>query len=236
MKKILIPSLAFMLHVSASQATWQPYIGIGVGLSKSQNTFTGSLSNNIGSGSVNVNMDTTGTFEMLTLGIRNDQKNFFLAGELFTSLHQFTNKRKTNSIYRQFNPNTLVRFGILDFEVTQKYSDGISCMIGKDLTTSLDVFFKVDLFWSKFTIKYVNSGDPTKYGQGSKWLLGYAPGVGMQLNITKHISTRFDYSYRIYNQFRTKNISQETFPSAAVITGQISPRIHQFTLSLIYKF
>ncbi|MBM3633190.1 MAG: porin family protein [Alphaproteobacteria bacterium] len=218
-----------------SQASWNPYVGIGFGLSKSQNTFKAYLKNNIGENSLILNMDTTGWNESLILGTRNQQPNFFFSSELFTTLHQYHIKRKGNSFY---DPNIGVNlpFGIADFEVSQKYSNGMSFLFGKDLTKTIDVFLKFDFFVSQFRIKYVNSKSPGTSGQENKWLFGYAPGVGMQFKLTDSLATRVDYTYRIYNNFQSKNISQETDVPNTVFTGKILPRIHQFTVSLIYKF
>lgn len=236
LKQYSVINILFFVLISTTQATWQPYVGINVGLSKSQNTFTGYLINNLGSGNTKINMDTTGTSESMLVGVRNQHINFFWALEIFTSIHQFTNKRKGNDIFTVVNPNVMARIGTYDFEVNQKYTEGVSCFLGKGLASNLDAFLKLDLLWSKFMIKYVNSLRPSSQGQSSKWLYGLAPGVGLQFHITKFISTRFDYSYRIYNEFKSKNIANDpAFPNTYV-TGKIAPRIHQFTLALVYRF
>lgn len=236
MKTALKVLFVFFAVIPSSQATWHPYVGIGVGLSKSQNAFKANFSNVIGSDSKTLNMDGTGPNESLFVGIRNQQKNFFTGAEIFTTFHQLNVKRKENVFYLTVVGFPFFPIGTLDFEVNQKYSNGGSFHIGKDITNFLDVFFKFDMFWSKFTIKYVNSNSPTTHGQENKWLFGYAPGVGVQLKLTENIATRLDYSYRIYNEFRSKNISQEMGVANTVITGRILPRVHQFALSLIYKF
>lgn len=236
MKSAFKVYFAFLVFTVSTQATWHPYVGLGIGLSKSQNTFKANFSNVIGSDSKTLNMDGTGPSESLILGIRNQQKNFFLAGEIFTTYHQINVKRKENAFYLTVIGFPYLLLGKLDFEVQQKYTNGAGIQIGKDITNSLDVFFKFDVFWSKFTIKYVNSDTPSFHGQENKWLFGYAPGVGIQFKLAQNLAARFDYSYRIYNEFRSKNISQETAVANTVITGKILPRVHQFSLSLIYKF
>jgi opacity protein-like surface antigen len=176
----------------------------------------------------------------LIVGVRQQQASFFIAGEIFTSVHQFSIKRKGNNFFVK-DPDGILppgSFGALDFEVDVKYTNGVSVLLGKDLTSTVDVFLKLDFFLSKFIIKYANSAAPSNHGEEKKWLFGYAPGVGVQVKLTDNIATRFDYSYRIYNEFNSKNLSRETGLTApsTVITGKILPRIHQFTLALIYKF
>ena len=230
--RLLIALFAFMPY---AQASWNVYGGIGLGLSKSQNTFKAYLKNGLGESSLILNMDTTGWNESLILGARNQQPNFFYSGELFTSLHQYHIKRKGNSFY---DPGLGVNLpiGVADFEVSQKYSNGVSFLFGKDLTKTVDVFLKFDFFVSQFRIKYVNSNSPGIHGQERKWIFGYAPGVGLQFKLTDSMATRVDYTYRIYNNFQSKNISQETVVRNTIFTGKILPRIHQFTISLIYNF
>lgn len=235
MKLFLRICLAFVLTSAYCFATWHPYVGIGIGVAKSQNTFTAKYSNFLTSDSHILNMDTTGTNESIIVGLCNQQKNFFIASELFSTVHQFNLKRK-GTVFYLIGPGIYEPAATLDFEVQQKYSNGISFQVGKDLSTMIDVFLKADIFLSKFVIKYVNAETPGIQGQENKWLFGYAPGVGMQVKITPQILTRLDYSYRIYNDFRSKNISRETEFRNTVITGKILPRIHQFTLSLIYRF
>lgn len=235
MKVILKLLFTFFALATCAEASWNPYLGIGFGLSKSQNTFKASLKNNMGSNNLILNMDTTGWQESFILGVRNQQPNFFFSGELFTSLHQYHIKRKGNQFY---DPalGVPMPFGIADFEVSQKYSNGLSFLFGKDLTKAIDVFLKFDFFVSQFRIKYVNSSTPGISGQENKWIFGYAPGVGVQIKLTDSLATRVDYTYRIYNNFQSKNISRETVDPTTVITGKILPRIHQFSVSLIYKF
>jgi len=177
MKIILKLLFAFLTLTTYSYATWYPYIGLGVGLSKSQNSFKTNYSDVITSDSLTINMDTTGTSESLILGLRQQQASFFIAGELFTSIHQFNIKRKGNVIYLK-NPLLPYRpYTMLDFEVDQKYTNGVSMLLGKDLTSRIDVFLKFDFFLSKFTIKYSNSKNPGMQNQENKWIYGYAPGV-----------------------------------------------------------
>jgi opacity protein-like surface antigen len=237
LKQTLAINLLLFALMPTTYATWQPYVGINIGLSKSQNTFTGYLTNIVGSGNTKLNMDTTGTSESLLLGIRNQQTDFFYAFEFFTSIHQFATKRKGNNIFRVIDANNMARIGTYDFEVNQKYTEGLSCYFGKDLTPNLDAFLKLDLLLSQFTIKTANTARTSSHGQESKWLFGFAPGVGLQYHFTKSISARFDYSYRIYNEFKSKNIANDLVrPTTTNVTGKISPRIHQFTLALLYKF
>lgn len=236
MKTVLKLSLAFLALTTQTHATWHPYIGLGFGLAKSQNAMKADYSSVATTDNQTLNMDTTGTSESLILGIRQQQKSFFISGEVFTTIHQFNTKRKGTAFYNKVIGAPAGPFIWLDFEVAQKHSNGVSFIFGKDLTRIMDVFVKFDLFLSKFVIKYANSETPSNQSQHNKWLLGYAPGVGIQIKLTENISTRFDYSYRIYNEFRSKNLSRETDVANTNITGKILPRIHQFALSVIYKF
>ncbi len=99
MKIILKLLLAFFAFTPYAQASWNPYAGIGFGLSKSQNTFKAYFKEGLYESSLILNMDTTGWNESLILGVRNQQLNFFFAGELFTSLHQYHIKRKGNLFF-----------------------------------------------------------------------------------------------------------------------------------------
>jgi opacity protein-like surface antigen len=233
MKTTLKLSVAFLALTSQTHATWQPYIGLGFGLAKSQNSMKADYSSVMTTDSQTLNMDTTGTSGSLILGIRQQQKSFFIGGEVFTTIHQFNTKRKGTAFYNK-NPYMVAIF--LDFEVAQKHSNGVSFLFGKDITSNMDVFVKFDFFVSKFAIKYANSEMPSNQSQHNKWLFGYAPGVGILIKLTENISTRFDYTYRIYNEFRSKNLSRETDIAQTNIRGSILPRNHQFALALIYKF
>jgi opacity protein-like surface antigen len=233
MKKIIkFPLwLLFIITLPYCQAAWHPYLGIGAGLSKSQNALSVDFRDPNASQTPAVNMDTTGLNGTILAGVHNQQQHFFFGTEIFASLHNFKNKRKSEI-------TTLVILGPyanLEFEASMKSTNGISFMIGKDLTSFADVFLKLDLLGSQFRIKYANIRTSGK-GEKSKWLLGYAPGVGIQFHLTKSILTRFDYSYRIYNEFHTQNIAHEPIAQSTTISGRIAPRIHQFALSLIYRF
>lgn len=220
--------LLFIATLPYCQAAWHPYLGVGAGLSKSQNALSVDFKDTITSQTIAVNMDTSGLNGTVLAGVHNQQQYFFFETEIFASLHNFKNKRKGEITFLGSHAN-------LEFETSMRFTNGISFIVGKDLTSFADVFLKLDFLRSQFRVKYANTRTTGK-GEQSKWLLGYAPGVGVQFHLTKNISTRFDYSYRIYNEFRTQNIAHEPTVQSTTISGRIAPRVHQFALSLIYRF
>jgi opacity protein-like surface antigen len=234
MKKIIKFSLwlLFIATLPYCQAAWHPYLGVGAGLSKSQNALSVDFRDSLTSQTIAVNMDTTGLSGTILAGVHNQQQHFFFGTEVFASVDNFKNKRKGEIIN---HAPFVFSYANLEFETSMRLTNGISFMIGKDLTSFADVFLKLDLLRSQFKVKYANTRTTGK-GEQSKWLLGYAPGVGVQFHLTRNISTRFDYSYRIYNEFRTQNIANEPTVTSTTISGKIAPRIHQFSLSLIYRF
>jgi len=206
-------------------------MGVGIGLSKSVNQLKTNFSNNLGSDSNSVNMGALWPFESVLLGVaKRYETHFFIAGEVYGSIHQLKKSKKQIVFYRNRLLNQEI--GRLDFELEQKYSNGMSFLIGKDIWKDIDVFFKAGLFFGKFLLKYINNAT-IKQGQEGKWLFGYAPGVGLQAKLLNNLSVRFDYSYKIFNEFKSKNLSREINPTTQII-GVLSPRVHQFMVSLIY--
>lgn len=235
MKQIIKFSLwlLFIATLPYCQAAWHPYLGVGAGLSKSQNALNVDFRDPNISQTIAVNMDTTGLSGTVLAGVHNRQQHFFFETEIFSSVHNFKNKRNGEVIMH--TPLGDLSYANLEFETSMRFTNGISFIVGKDLTSFADVFLKLDLLRSQFRVKYANTRTTGK-GEQSKWLLGYAPGVGVQFHLTKNILTRFDYSYRIYNEFRTQNIAHEPTVQSTTISGRIAPRVHQFALSLIYRF
>ena len=141
--KILLTVIAL---TSTSYAKLQPYVGVGAALMKSQNSFEAKVSNIQTAGTKTINVHTTGYSEHLLLGVKSQQDCFFLGGEVFVAVHQFNVKRMKNVILGP-NPAGVLFFQVdpvIDLEVDQKSSGGITFLMGKDLTPHLDVFFKLD--------------------------------------------------------------------------------------------
>lgn len=230
MRFYVIATISYLALFTPGLANWQPYIGAGVGISKSQNSLKEFYASNIGAGSQTVNIGDTGTSESVLLGLRKQFACFFVGGELFTNFHQLAKTKKGPELFDADGPLIL-----LNFKLKQKYSNGFSMYIGKDLLPCVDIFFKMDFFLSKFKMQYYHPERNTT-GTQSKQIFGFAPGFALQANVTEQFRVRLDYAYRIYNSFKTKNISQEILVGNTSIRGKVVPRVHQVMCNFIYAF
>lgn len=229
--RLSILGIAFYLTlITTVHAEWHPHIGAGFGLAKSQNSLKERYSSVIGSSNQLVNIGALGTTQSVCLGLTKQLPSFFFGSEIFTNFHQLKKTKKGPELLDNMGPLIL-----LNFKLKKKYSNGVSFFIGKDLFPCLDIMFKLDLFLSRFKLQYYHP-EENKAGAQSKQLFGYAPGFALQSRLSEHFRVRLDYAYRIYDTFKSKNISNETLVANTLIKGKVVPRVHQFLLNFIYAF
>ena len=104
--------------------------------------------------------------------------------------------------------------------------------LGYLMEPSIAIFIKGSLLYSTF---YLEQGSVGLSKNSSKKIMGFEPGVGVDINLQKGLFIRGEYGYQMFKKFTSSNlISVKQYPDEAIICS-VSPRYHVVRLGLGYK-
>jgi opacity protein-like surface antigen len=102
------------------------------------------------------------------------------------------------------------------------------------LAPNIMVYIRLGGNWSKWTFRDAgtlgNGFTQATAGTGSKNRLTFAPGVGLETAIHKHVYTRLEYIYEFGSNVRAASNNSRAFSTIGTIRNQVAK------LGLVYKF
>jgi opacity protein-like surface antigen len=108
-----------------------------------------------------------------------------------------------------------------------------SLRLGYAMEPSFVVFIKGSLLRSSFSIEYGSIG---VFKNTQKKLMGFEPGVGVDVNLPKGVFMRAEYGYQLFKKFASENILPVKHEPDEKVICSLSPRYHVIRLGLGYKF
>ncbi len=147
---------------------------------------------------------------------------------------------KPISAYDSTDPMDLRDVNIVDPRVDHDYvalnrnnTWAGSLRLGYAMEPSIVVFIKGSLLRSSFSIEYGSAG---VFKNTQKKLMGFEPGVGVDVNLPKGVFMRAEYGYQLFKKFASENILPVKHEPDEKVICSLSPRYHVIRLGLGYKF
>lgn len=106
--------------------------------------------------------------------------------------------------------------------IKESYRFSVYGGAGVPITPTLNVFGKLGLVYSAFSIGYKENSTANN-GLQKKGGYGVAPGVMLQYKLSEAVSMNLDVSYIIYKTIKTKNIA--TSPTGYNYSAKLNPKI-----------
>lgn len=222
-----------LLFIHQTRATGV-YIGINLGIHHIFANLNSKFEiKDVGTDTQLMNCSHTGYETGILLGIKKEYHDSFFATEIYAEKNNLSSNNAQEKQFSDINidgPN----LGYLRFKNDMEKTFGLGILTGTMIKKHFRPFVSLDILISSFKLtSTLIRPEPSATITQRKYLMGIAPGIGIEYNFNKNFTGRIAYKVSIYQKCM---MNKGNFDEDVKINTSFRPINHSMKLSLIYNF